>query len=84
MSKLNLFLLACLFPLIICSCSYSPSRGWSFSNSDSFEEEKERRRAVDRKTDRILEVGRTKDRAEARRQAKGEVFEENFFRSTRP
>ena len=47
-------------------------------------EEKERRRAVDRKTDRILEVGRTKDRSEARRQAKGEVFEENFFRSTRP
>ena len=66
------------------SCSYSSSRGWSFSNSDSYEEEKERRRAVDRKTDRILEVCRTKDRSEARRQAKGEVFEENFFRSLRP
>ena len=84
MSKMNLFLLACLFPFILSSCSYSSSRGWSFSNSDSYEEEKERRRAVDRKTDRILEVGRTKNRAEARRQAKGEVFEENFFRSTRP
>ena len=78
------FWLACLFLLILSSCSYSSSRGWSFSNSDSYEEEKARRRAVDRKTDRILEVGRTKDRAEARRQAKGEVFEENFFRSTRP
>jgi hypothetical protein len=84
MNKLNLFLITCLFSLILCSCSYSPSRGWSFSNSDSFEEEKARRRAVDRKTDRILEVGRTKDRAEARRQAKGEVFEEEFFRSPRP
>ncbi len=84
MKKLNLFLIGCLLPLIICSCSYSSSSGWSFSDSDSVKEEKERRRAVDRKTDRILEVGRTKDRAEARRQAKGEVFEENFFRSTRP
>ena len=78
-----------IFPLSILiflfsSCSYSSSRGWSFSNSDSYEEEKERRRAVDRKTDRILEVGRTKDRSEARRQAKGEVLEENFFRSFRP
>ena len=84
MKKLNLFLGACLLTLIVSSCSYSSSRGWSFSDSDSVKEEKERRRAVDRKTDRILEVGRTKDRAEARRQAKGEVFEENFFRSTRP
>jgi len=84
MNKLKLFLWVCLCPLILCSCSYSSSRGWSFSNSDSFEEEKERRRVEDRKTDRILEVGRTKDRAEARRQAKGEVFEEEFFRSTRP
>ena len=84
MKKLNLFLGACLLTLIVSSCSYSSSRGWSFSNSDSFEEEKARRRAVDRKTDRILEVGRTKDRAEARRQAQGEVFEEEFFRSTRP
>ena len=84
MKKLNLFLGACLLTLIVSSCSYSSSRGWSFSNSDSFEEEKERRRAVDRKTDRILEVGRTKDRAEARRPAKGEVFEEEFFRSVGP
>ena len=84
MNKLNLFLITCLFPLILCSCSYSSSRGWSWSDSDSVEEEKARRRAVDRKTDRILDVGRTKDRAEARRQAKGEVFEEKFFRSVRP
>ena len=84
MNKLKLFLWVCLCPLILSSCSYSSSRGWSFSNSDSFEEEKERRRAVDRKTDRILEVGRTKDRAEARRQAEGEVYEEEFFRSFRP
>ena len=69
---------------MISSCSYSSSGGWSFSDSDEEREEKERRRAVDRKTDRILEVGRTKDRAEARRQAKGEVFEEEFFRSVRP
>ena len=78
------FLLACLLPLILCSCSYSSSRGWSWSDSDSVEEEKERRMTVDQKTDRILKVGRTKDRAEARRQAKEEVFEEEFFRSTRP
>jgi hypothetical protein len=39
---------------------------------------------VDWKTDRILKVGRTKDRAEARRQAKEEVFEEEFFRSINP
>lgn len=82
--RLILSLLSCLASVLISSCSYSSSRGWSFSDSDSFEKEKERRRAVDRKTDRILEVGRTKDRAEARRQAKGEVFEEEFFRSTRP
>ena len=78
------FLLACLLPLILCSCSYSSSRGWSWSDSDSVEEEKERRRTVDQKTDRILEVGRTKDRKEARRQAKEEVLEEEFFRSFRP
>ena len=60
------------------------SKGWSFSNSDSFKEEKERRRSVDWKTDRILEIGGTKDRAEARRRAKAEVFEEEFFRSSRP
>ena len=70
-----------LLILLLSSCSYSSSRGWSFSDSDSVKEEKERRRKVDRETDRILEVGRTTDRAEARRQAKGEVFEEEFFRS---
>ena len=84
MNKLKFFLWVCLCPLILSSCSYSSSRGWSWSDSDSVEEEKERRRTVDQKTDRILEVGRTKDRAEARRQAKGEVFEEEFFRSFRP
>jgi len=84
MKKLKLFLGACLLPLIVSSCSYSSSSGWSWSDSDSFEEEKARRRSVDWKTDRILEVGRTKDRAEARRQAKEEVFEEEFFRSFRP
>jgi hypothetical protein len=73
-----------LLILLLSSCSYSTSRGWSFSDSDEVREEKARRRAVDRKSDRILEVGRTKDRAEAHRQAKGEVFEENFFRSFRP
>ena len=70
-----------LLILLLSSCSYSTSRGWSFSDSDEVREEKARRRAVDRKSDRILEVGRTKDRAEAHRQAKGEVFEEEFFRS---
>ncbi len=78
-----IFLLSILI-FLFSSCSYSSSRGWSFSDSDEVREEKARCRAVDRKTDRILEVGRTKDRAEAHRQAKGEVFEENFFRSFRP
>jgi hypothetical protein len=73
-----------LLILLVSSCSYSSSSGWSFLDSDSVEEEKDRRRKVDRKTDRILEVGRTTDRSEARRQAKGEVFEEEFFRSVRP
>jgi len=72
-----------IFPLSILiflfsSCSYSSSRGWSFSDSDEAREEKARRRAVDRKTDRILEVGRTKDRAEAHRQAK-EKFSRRIF-----
>ena len=73
-----------LLILLLSSCSYSSSRGWSFSDSDEVREEKARRRSVDWKTNRILKVGRTQDRAEARRQAKGEVFEENFFRSFRP
>ena len=84
MNKLKLFLFACLCPLILCSCSYSSSRGWSFSYSEEEREEKARRGTIDRKTDRILDVGRTKDRAESRRQAEGEVFEEEFFRSVRP
>ncbi|MDA7756754.1 hypothetical protein N8920_02535 [Opitutales bacterium] len=79
----GIFLLS-LLSFLLSSCSYSTSSGWSFSDSDSVEEEKDRRRKVDRKTDRILEVGRTTDRSEARRQAKGEVFEEEFFRSLRP
>ena len=82
MYLLKLIMPACLW--FLCSCSYSSSKGWSFSNSDSYEEEKERRRVVDWKTDRIVEIGRTKDRAKARRQAKAEVFEEEFFRSFRP
>ncbi|OUU45180.1 MAG: hypothetical protein CBC16_01410 [Verrucomicrobia bacterium TMED56] len=69
---------------MLCSCSYSSSRGWSFSDSDSLVEEKERASRVDRKTDRILEVGRIKDGTKARREAKGEVFEEELFRSFRP
>ena len=73
-----------LLILLVSSCSYSSSSGWSFLDSDSVKEEKDRRRKVDRKTDRILEVGRTTDRSEAGRQTKGEVFEEEFFRSVRP
>ena len=82
--KLILILSICLVSLINSSCSWSSRTGWSWSDSDSVEEEKERRRSVDWKTDRILKVGRTKDRAEARRQAKEEVFEEEFFRSINP
>jgi peptide methionine sulfoxide reductase MsrB len=84
MNKFKPYLITCLLPFLISSCSYSSSTGWSSSDSESRAEEKERRRTVDRKTDRILDIGRTKDRSEARRQAKGEVFEEEFFRSTRP
>ena len=82
--KLILILSICLVSLINSSGSWSSRTGWSWSDSDSVEEEKERRRSVDWKTDRILKVGRTKDRAEARRQAKEEVFEEEFFRSINP
>ena len=39
---------------------------------------------VDQKTDRILKVGRIKDPARARREAKIEVFEEEVLRSVRP
>ena len=84
MNTFTLLSTLCLLSLLSGACSYSSSSGWSFSDSDSVEEEKERRMTVDQKTDRILKVGRTKDRAEARRQAKEEVFEEEFFRSFRP
>ena len=84
MNAFTLLSILCLLTLLGSSCSYSSFSGWSFSDSESVKEEKERRRSVDWKTDRILKVGRTKDRAEARRQAQEEVFEEEFFRSTRP
>ena len=84
MNTFTLLSILCLLSLLSGACSYSSSSGWSFSDSESVEEEKERRRSVDWKTDRILKVGRTKDRAEARRQAQEEVFEEEFFRSFRP
>ena len=73
----------CLLSWLVNSCSYSSSTGWSFSDSESVKEEKERRRAIDRKTDRILQVGRIKDPAKARREAKIEVFEEEVLRPRR-
>ena len=82
MNKFKLFLIACLLPLLGSSCSYSSSSGFRLFDDDDYEE-RQRRRAVDRKTDRILKVGRIKDPVEARKQAKGEVFEEEFFRSMR-
>ena len=82
--KLILILPTFLVSLIFCSCSWSSSRGWSWSDSDSVIREKEQNRKIRRKTDRIMEVGRTNDRGEARRQAKGEVYEEEFFRSLSP
>ena len=82
--KLILILSISLVPLVFCSCSWSSSRGLSWSGSDSVKKEKEQNRKIRRKTDRILEVGRINDRGEARRQAKGEVFEEEFFRSLNP
>jgi len=83
MKKLKLFLIACLLPLLGNSCSYSSSSGWSFSDSDDYEERR-REEAIDRKTDRILKVGRIKDPARARREAKIEVFEEEVLRPVRP
>ncbi len=83
MKKLKLFWGACLLPLIVSSCSYSSSSGWSFSDSDDYEERR-REEAIDRKTDRILKVGRIKDPARARREAKIEVFEEEVLRPVRP
>ena len=82
MKKWKLFLIACLLPLFGNSCSYSSSSGWSFSDSDDYEERR-REDAIDRKTDRILKVGRIKDPARARREAKGEVFEEEVLRPRR-
>ena len=72
----------CLFSLLGGACSYSSSSGWSFSDSEDYEERR-REEAVDRTTKRILKVGKIKDPAEARRQAKGEVFEREFFQSLR-
>ena len=83
MNAFTLLSILCLLSLLSGACSYSSSSGWSFSDSESVNEEKERRRAIDRKTDRILKVGRIKDPAEARRQAKGEVFEEEILRPRR-
>ena len=80
MNEFKQCLITCLLPLLISSCGYSSSSGFRLFDDDDYEE-RQHRIAVDRKTDRILEVGRTKDRTEARRQAKGEVFEEEFFQS---
>lgn len=77
MNRSQLLLVACL---LVSSCGYSSSSGFRLFDDGDYDE-RQRRRAVDRKTDRILEVGRTQDRAEARSQAKGEVFEDEFFRS---
>ena len=82
--KLILILSTFLVSLISCSCSWSSSRGWSWSDSDSVIRVKEQNRKIRHKTDRIMEVGRTNDRGEARRQAKREVYEEEFFRSLSP
>ena len=82
MNVFTLLSILCLLSLLGGGCSYSSSSGWSFSDSED-REERQRRRAVDRKTDRILQVGRIKDPAEARRQAKGEVFEEEILRPRR-
>ena len=82
MNAFKLLSILCLLSLLSGACSYSSSSGWSFSDPDD-REERQRRRAVDRKTDKILQVGRIKDPAEARRQAKGEVFEEEVLRPRR-
>ncbi len=83
MNTFTLLSILCLLSLLSGACSYSSSSGWSFSDSEDYEERRRREKAVDRKTDRILKVGRIKDPAEARRQAKGEVFEREFFQSLR-
>ena len=83
MNTFTLLSTLCLLSLLSGACSYSSSSGWSFSDPDDYEERR-REEAIDRKTDRILKVGRIKDPAEARRQAKGEVFEEEVLRPVRP
>ena len=83
MNAFTLLSILCLLSLLGGGCSYSSASGWSFSDPDDYEERR-REKAIDRKTDRILKVGRIKDPARARREAKGEVFEEEFLRSVRP
>ena len=83
MNAFTLLSILCLFSLLGGACSYSSSSGWSFSDSDDYEE-RQREEAIDRKTDRILKVGRIKDPARARREAKIEVFEEEVLRPVRP
>ena len=82
MNTFTLLSILCLLSLLSGACSYSSSSGWSFSDSED-REERRRNEAIDRKPDRILQVGRIKDPAEARRQAKGEVFEEEILRPRR-
>ena len=82
MNTFTLLSILCLLSLLSGACSYSSSSGWSFSDSDDYEERR-REEAIDRKTDRILKVGRIKDPARARREAKGEVFEEEILRPRR-
>ena len=83
MNAFALLSILCLLSLLGGACSYSSSSGWSFSDSEDYEERRRREKAVDRKTDRILQVGRIKDPARARREAKGEVFEEEILRPRR-
>lgn len=73
-----------LLILLTGSCSYSSSKVWSFSDSESVSEQKERDRLVGRKTTRILEVGRIIEPVKAGKEARREVAEEEFFRSYRP
>ena len=82
MNTFTLLSILCLLCLLSGGCSYSSSSGWSFSDSDDYEERR-REEAIDRKTDRILKVGRIKDPVRARREAKGEVFEEEILRPRR-
>ena len=82
MNTFTLLSTLCLLSLLGGGCSYSSSSGWSFSDSDDYEERR-REEAIDRKTDRILKVGRIKDPARARREAKIEVFEEEVLRPRR-